>query len=627
VRFGRPQARLLIVTAVLAGGALWYVVGTRRDAMPPRVRVDEVLVDLTTALEHATVLEQAPGAAVRVGALAPSHRPGGRVAYRPALVVPPPASVRYRLRVPAGAALELAAGVAAPEGEGPVAFAASIDGRQVFARVIDPRGVTSFPWQEARIDLASEAGREVELVLTTRAASDPARAGTPGWSRIRLVRSTWRERQDASPSTPSVLVLLVDSLRADRLGCYGATPSPTPALDALAKSGVVFEQAIAQAPWTLPAVATLFTGLHPASHGVVGGRWRWGEPDPSVDTSRSVLADSVPTLAALARRAGITTAGFTASGLVSPITGLTRGFEHFVELTGNPTRTRFARAGNLNRRFLRWLAQNRTRRVFAYLHYMDTHSPYEPPEGFRPRERADLSDAVRAGKATALRNEALAADELAHLRALYHGTVRYWDAELGRLVRGLADLGLAESTVVVVLADHGEAFQEHGYLGHGVHLHEELLRVPFVIAGPGIGPARRVPEQVQQVDFLPTVAGLLGIEAPPGLPGQAVLARFDERPAVTSTVFWQAPDGSRTELLAWRTPAWKLLHAPETGHYELYDLAGDPRERADLFGERPEGTRLASALASWRAALPPPPAGAGEAPELGATLHALGYIE
>jgi arylsulfatase A-like enzyme len=228
---------------------------------------------------------------------------------------------------------------------------------------------------------------------------------------------------------------------------------------------------------------------------------------------------------------------------------------------------------------------------------------------------------------SAVRRGALTDDELAHLRALYEGAVRYWDAELGRLLRGLHDLGVAESTVIVLLGDHGEAFQEHGYLGHGVHLHEELVRVPFVVSGPPAGRARRVPEQIEQVDFLPTVAALLGVEVPAALPGQAVLARFSERPAVASTGYWEAPDGSRTELVALRTPAWKLLHAPATGHYELYDLAGDPGERADLFASRPEGARLAAALASWRAMLPPPPTEAGQAPELRATLRALGYVE
>jgi arylsulfatase A-like enzyme len=132
---------------------------------------------------------------------------------------------------------------------------------------------------------------------------------------------------------------------------------------------------------------------------------------------------------------------------------------------------------------------------------------------------------------------------------------------------------------------------------------------------------------VEQADFLPTVAALLGVDPPPGLPGQPVLAPFTERPAVASTVYWEAPDGSRAELLALRTRTWKLLHAPAAGHYELYDLARDPSERADVFAMRPEGARLASALSGWRARLPPAPAAPGDAPEIGATLHALGYVE
>jgi arylsulfatase A-like enzyme len=282
----------------------------------------------------------------------------------------------------------------------------------------------------------------------------------------------------------------------------------------------------------------------------------------------------------------------------------------------------------VNDRFLDWLAFNREHRFLAYLHYMDTHTPYEPPSALRPPERPDLPEAIRAGRIEEFRHDTtLSADALAHLRALYDGSLRYWDAELGRLRAGLARLGVADSTVVVVLADHGEGFKEHGYLGHGVHLHEELLRVPLIVAGPGIAPAHRH-EQVQQIDFLPTVAALLGVAVPPGLPGHDLLASPREAPAVASTVFWVSPDQSRAEMQAWRTPRWKLFHAPSTDHYELYDLVHDPGERQDRFRELPEAAALASQLASWRAAAPAAPSpGDAPHPRITEQLRALGYVQ
>src|SRR5207247_757782 len=187
--------------------------------------------------------------------------------------------------------------------------------------------------------------------------------------------------QPAAPDRPNVLVLLVDTLRADHLGCYGAGPSPSPNLDRLAERGLVFEQAIAQAPWTIPSVATILTGLHPRSHGVVA--WPFSKPAARPENGPTVLPDVLPTLPAPPPPAGIAERVNWSSG---------------------------------------------------------------PP---------------------------LNAAEVQHLRNLYDGGIRFWDAELERLLDGLAALGVRDSTIVVVTADHGEEFQEHGKLTHGPDLYDE----------------------------------------------------------------------------------------------------------------------------------------------------------
>src|SRR5262249_3332575 len=148
-------------------------------------------------------------------------------------------------------------------------------------------------WFEERVDLAPWAGKEVQVTLATEAAGTGPLAGPPGWSHVRVVRETRHARQAASAAAPSVLVVLGDTLREDDLGCYGGTPSPSPVVDRLAAGGLVFEHAVAQSSWTMPSVATLFTGLHPRSHGVVGA---------ATDTAGGVsdsgfLADTLPTLA------------------------------------------------------------------------------------------------------------------------------------------------------------------------------------------------------------------------------------------------------------------------------------------------------------------------------------------
>src|SRR5206468_2445068 len=220
---------------------------------------------------------------------------------------------------------------------------------------------------------------------------------------------------------------LVDTLRADQLGCYGAAPSPSPSLDRLARQGLVFESAIAQAPWTVPSVASIFTGLHPTSHGLTGDR-----------VQASFLADTLPTLAAHAEQGGITTIGVSANFVVSRETNLARGFETFIALPENRDSREEARASDVNGVFLDWLHQNPGRRFLAYLHYMEPHEPYDPPAALRPVPPEGIAPAVARGHVKDLtlainhgRHAPLGPAAVGHLRALYQAEVRTWDAVLG----------------------------------------------------------------------------------------------------------------------------------------------------------------------------------------------------
>src|SRR5262249_61122826 len=167
----------------------------------------------------------------------------------------------------------------------------------------------------------------------------------------------------------------------------------------------------------------------------------------------------------------------------------------------------------------------------------------------------------------------LPADQIAYLRALYDGEIRSWDAELPTLLDGLARLGLRDSTVVILVADHGEEFQEHGLLLHRAHLYDELLHVPLVIAGPGIRPGRRT-DQVQGIDLFPTLAALLGFEVPPDRTGRNLLVEGPERTAVSETD-GVANNGLRVDVGTIRRPPWKLIHAPARESWELYELGSD----------------------------------------------------
>ncbi len=618
--------RRALAAAVALGVVALAFLWTRREfRLPTRMPVEELVADLGATLDHGTIVAQRADAPVRLGGLAPGEDNQVNGGWRRALLVSPPTLVRFRVRVPPDARLRFGIAVPRPEDRSVarVRFAVTLDGHEVFARDVDPACRRDRGWLDDEVDLGAAAGREVEVGLATSTEGSAAVPGTPAWSHVRVVRREWRDREAASAAAPSVLVLLVDTLRADRLGCYGARPSPSPNLDRLAERALVFEQAIAQSSWTVPSVATLFTGLHPRSHGV------WGAPhDGTVGTGDTAfLPDALPTLAKEAQRAGITTVGVSANPLVSRGTNYSQGFETFVEF-GMETRERpdgkakdWAPAADVDAKFLSWLRRNRGRRFFAYLHYMEPHDPYTPP-GERPPPPPGLSLALARGEVfdAAQRinwhgGAPLPEPVVAWLRQLYDGEIGGWDAELGRLLPELEALGVRDSTVVVVTADHGEEFQEHGKLRHGVDLYDETLHVPLLIAGPGVG-AGRVAEQVQGIDLFPTVAALLGFPAPPAAPGRNVLVERAARPAYSEL----------GELAAVRTLRWKLIAAPGSAA-ELYDLDADAGEHRNRFGTAEAGETLTQLLASWRATAPAPPAGTDRDPQIVEKLRALGYVE
>jgi len=384
---------------------------------------------------------------------------------------------------------------------------------------------------------------------------------------------------------------------------------------------------VAQSSWTLPSVATLLTGLHPRSHGALGSAAgdrgaRWG-----------FLSDRVTTWPEAAGQAGITTFGVSTNPLFSRGSNLAQGFETFVELPWDPTGRNWTPAAEVNRTFLRWLERNRSHRFVAYLHYMEPHDPYTPPPALRPAVPAGVRPAIARGWIRDIANKVnwngatpLPAVELEYLRQLYDGEIRAWDAELAALLQGLSGLGLRDSTLLVVTADHGEEFQEHAFLTHGSHLYEESTRVPLIIAGPGVQPERR-PDLAQGIDLFPTLAAFLRMAAPLGLAGRDLLATRDAAPVISETARGIAPDGAPMSLISVRTAGWKLIHSPGVGRFELYDLVHDPGERENRYGQAPEGEDLTRVLARWQATAPLPPKVAAHDPTLRDKLRALGYLE
>ncbi len=351
------------------------------------------------------------------------------------------------------------------------------------------------------------------------------------------------------PTGPNVLLITIDTLRADHLGAYGASGAETPALDGLAAEGVLFETAIAATPVTLPSHASILTGMTPPRHAVrQNGIFR--------------LDESHETLAERFRDAGYDTGAVIGAIVLDARYGLDQGFELYdwtmstrrASETGYPERA----AEEVTDAALRWL-EARERPFFLWLHYYDPHAAYRPPASFEQRF---------AGR-------------------LYDGEIAYVDQQLERVFRALRSSSEWDRTLVVATSDHGESLGEHGELTHSYTLYDAVLKVPLVLRGPGIPAARRVPEVVSAIDLAPTILARVGLPPLADADGRdlaplwEVKPGFEERPAYAETLATQLDHGW-APLFAMRSRRHLYVRAPRS---ELYDVREDPRQLANLLDD------------------------------------------
>jgi arylsulfatase A-like enzyme len=412
-------------------------------------------------------------------------------------------------------------------------------------------------------------------------------------------------------TSPNIVLVTIDTLRADHCSVYGYPVDTTPRLEALAREGARVETAYAPMPSTGPSHASLFTSRYPLAHGVL--------------KNGHVLSDRYPVLAEVLHGAGYRTAAFVSSFVLDDRFGYGQGFDSYdddfrgadssyhgvqvwegLEVPGEFDR----RAHETTDRAISWLRGNGSRGgFFLWVHYMDPHEPYDPPEPWRTKyvkpgmKRRNLRRAV----------------------ALYDAEVAFTDHQLGRLLDELDGISPPEATLVVVTADHGEGLFDHGFMGHGAILYEETLRVPLLVRWRGRIPAGSLIQgPVELVDVMPTILGLAGIS-----PGELLLQGRDLTAALTTgaaldprhRVFFQRrlyekkrvpvfpvdgvvfgrPLRVDGEKYAVRLGGWKYIEAPAEGTRELYDLRSDPGERDNLFSRHRElADELADKIEEWR---------------------------
>ncbi|MEE2778370.1 MAG: sulfatase [Acidobacteriota bacterium] len=394
---------------------------------------------------------------------------------------------------------------------------------------------------------------------------------------------------DAGAESLNVLVYLVDTLRADHLGCYGYERDTSPHLDAFAADATLFRNAMAQAPWTRPAVASIFTGLTPIAHGV--------------NTRESLLPPEALTLPELFQAAGYDTVGIVTNPNLAEQVGFSQGFgEYQLTLPKYATAEELAEvtAEDVIDRFESWVRSRSSvdGPFFAYLHTGEPHGPYEPPAELRELYGKVSSDRVGSkGELRQLANGEVSADanHVAELLRLYDAEIFWNDRSFGRLIRLLRDRDLYDRTIIVFVSDHGEAFLDHGTWQHGKVLYREVIGVPLVIRFPGHGQGERVEAIVQHVDLMPTLLAAAGIASPGALGGRD-LSRFigDGRPAVAAATgaeivsMLQGASGLRTAAIS--TSEWRLLEPWAYSSFpdpELYRWVDDPAEARDVAASHP----------------------------------------
>ncbi len=352
----------------------------------------------------------------------------------------------------------------------------------------------------------------------------------------------------------NVLLITLDTTRADHIGCYGNTAALTPALDSLAKRGVLWECARTPAPLTLPSHSSLFTGLYPAEHGLR-------------TNGMGSLPKSIPTLAERLSTAGYDTAAIVASFVLDRKFGLHRGFEFYdddqpsVGLKGN-THERQRDGRLVVESALDWLGRPRRRPFFCWVHFYDAHHPYDP--------RVDVF-----GEQFKTRP--------------YDGEIAYVDKQVQRLLDYLKERRLDERTLVIVIGDHGEGLGEHDEREHALTLYDQSLLVPWIWAGPGVASGRRVGQPVGLIDFTPTLLDHLGLKSIAGTTGRSLRPGLQGQ-TVTPGVCYAATDDPLTEhgcspLRSLSTERWKYIRSTDP---ELYDLAADPHELHNLASKLPD---------------------------------------
>jgi len=389
------------------------------------------------------------------------------------------------------------------------------------------------------------------------------------------------------PKQPYVLLIGIETLRADHVGCIGYLRNTTPTLDAIAKEGVAFSRVMATASWTMPAVMSVLTSLYPEVH--------------STDKYDKKLPESVPTLAEVLKENGYKTVAFVSNPTLDGRHGFSRGFELYDDFsvwldfvgTGkyvaghntapNPEVHQTLTSEQLTRSALCWLERHYQEPFFMFVFYFDPHFDYIPPPPFDTVFDLNYNGSIdgRGIVEEPRKSNRPPQRDLDHIIALYDGEIRYTDTYISKLLDAFARFGILDQTLVVIFGDHGDEFYEHGSTGHAHTLYNELIHIPLVFRWPsGIPKGRRIDALVSQVDIMPTILDYLGIQHQQAIQGTSLKDLIEGRVyGVHEYVFAGASNG-KCAIIGNRN---KMILNHGVGEKEFYDLSNDPREQNSIY--------------------------------------------
>jgi arylsulfatase A-like enzyme len=483
---------------------------------------------------------------------------------RRAIVLPPKSRIDWFVEVPDDATLVFGAG-AASEDAGAVSLQVSRDR----ANDTTKRIALGSRWSDQQIPMRSHARAMVRLRFENEGSSAAA------ISDLRIVRRAGEVAAIDQPAR-NVVVLLVDTLRASKLQqYYRKSRVKTPAIDAFAKQGTLFERPQTPENWTKPAVASVLTSLHPATH--------------KTKQDASKLPKSALMLSEVYKKAGFKTASFIANGYVSNAFGFDQGWDHYTNYIREQRNTN---ASNVFGEAQGWIEKNKDGRFFVYIQTIDPHVPYDPPDKFlKMYDPAPYSGQVKNRRTHLMLDEAkknpkkykFTARDKERIEALHDGEISYHDAYFAKFLAKLEELGLDENTIVVVTSDHGEEFQEHGSWGHGHSVYQELLHVPLIFRWPGVVPANaRIAPVVSTMDIGPTVLEATGVPIPKQFEGRSLLGFMrGDWPPGPYVAFSDFLDHRRVI----RGGDWKLIIRGNLSQV-IFDLKNDYWEKQELDGRK-----------------------------------------